>query len=490
MYLKFLKLELKSFLRSKTFATSLAMKILLAFVVVYSILMLLLLGLGSYAFVKKELHLDPLKLLFSLLIYILAFDLILKYFFQQLSTQNIKPFLTMNIAKNKVVKYILLKSSFSFFNWIWAFFYVPFFAQALLDGNFMLAPFNFIGFFVSLICLHYLNNFLNILLNGKGNLIYIFTLLFLIIGALDYYSLVPLRTLSERIFTTIAQQPWLAIIPIVLLLIAAFLAYQTIAKSFYLDEGLAKKVKEGRTQNIAFLNKYGAVGSFINNDIRMLTRNKATKGVLVSSAIFLFYGIIFFVNPQQYEYMFVFAGIFLTGGFQFMFGQRIPSFDSSYYPLMMTLNVPYKEYLNAKWWLMNIVTFVAMILAVFYLFFGVKIYLIILACGIYNLGINSYLVLLGGVFNKSPIDLNSKAKMFAQKNSFNMRSFLLVIPQMLIPMGVFLLVQYLAGFYAGIASIVIMGLLGFLLKDKIFNYIVKLYKSEKYKTLLAFKEAN
>jgi len=35
----------------------------------------------------------------------------------------------------------------------------------------------------------------------------------------------------------------------------------------------------------------------------------------------------------------------------------------------------------------------------------------------------------------------------------------------------------------------LMGLIGFLLRDKIFDQIVKIYKTEKYSTLEAFKKA-
>jgi mitochondrial fission protein ELM1 len=58
----------------------------------------------------------------------------------------------------------------------------------------------------------------------------------------------------------------------------------------------------------------------------------------------------------------VFLGIFVTGGFNFMFGQRVPAWDSSYYPLMMTQNVPYKDFLKAKWALFVIAISVSMIL--------------------------------------------------------------------------------------------------------------------------------
>ncbi len=60
--------------------------------------------------------------------------------------------------------------------------------------------------------------------------------------------------------------------------------------------------------------------------------------------------------------MHIFAGIFVSGGFLFTFGQFVPSWDSSYYQLMMTQNIPYKGYLSSKWWLIVIATFVSTII--------------------------------------------------------------------------------------------------------------------------------
>ena len=115
-----------------------------------------------------------------------------------------------------------------------------------------------------------------------------------------------------------------------------------------------------------------------------------------------FYGCFVFNKGYSHSFMQVFLGIFVTGGFNLMFGQRVPAWDSSYYPLMMTQNVPYKEYLKAKWWLFVIVTAVSMVLATFYVFSQVgTFYFTILRAGLYNLGVNSYLTLLAGAYNKN-----------------------------------------------------------------------------------------
>src|SRR5690606_8469504 len=120
-------------------------------------------------------------------------------------------------------------------------------------------------------------------------------------------------------------------------------------------------------------------------------------------------------------------------------------------------------------------------------FISWEFYLTIFAAGLYNLGVNSYLTLLAGAYNKKPIDLNSRAKSFGGgANNMNMKVVLIMVPQMVLPMAVFAAVKYFFGLEMAVASLAVLGLTGFLLRDKIFDLIVKTYKSQKYSTISAF----
>src|SRR5690606_24239475 len=110
------------------------------------------------------------------------------------------------------------------------------------------------------------------------------------------------------------------------------------------DTGLSVKHAEARTENFTWLDKYGTLGTFLKNDIRLIKRNKRSKQTVWVSLMFLFYGLLFFSNAMEFyrgEGWRIFAGIFVSGGFLFTFGQFVPSWDSSYYPLMMTQNISY-----------------------------------------------------------------------------------------------------------------------------------------------------
>jgi len=447
--------------------------------------MLILAAFFAFFYVKEEMNLDPLKVVSKFLIIGWMLDLALKYLWQEMPTQNIKPFLTLNIRKNTLVNYMLTKTFLTVFSWINSLFFITFFIITLFNGYSFVESFSW---FIGVSLLFYLNNFINIFFNDKETVALALAILFGVVGALGYYNIIPILSYSETFFYGFFAKPYLTLAVIALFAGIWWLCFRYVRKEFYLDQGLEAKKTVGKTENIAFLNKYGVTGTFINNDIKMLRRNKVTRGILLGSFMFLFYGLLMFTSPiYKTPTMNMFMGLFVTGGFQFLFGQRVPAFDSSYYPLMMTLNVPYKEYLKAKWWLINIVTAVSMVVALFYAYFGWELYVTFFAAGLYNIGVNSQFTLWSGAFNKTQIDLNSKEKRIGQKNSFNLKALLLLIPKMVLPMVVFGLMKYFVGITAGVVSIAILGATGFLLREKIFDIIVRHYKVEKYSTLDAFK---
>lgn len=485
MLQRFIKLEFKRFFRSSSLAANVIVKVFQLLGMLYFLAMFVFIAFGAYYFPKKEMHIDPVLVISRFLIYWLVADLFLRYFFQQMPTQNIKPFLTMNIKKSTLVNYMIGKTFSSFFSWGGLFIYIPLLVILLYNGHSVAGS---VSWIFAIIILSFCSNFLNILLNGKDAVVWVIGIILVAFAGLDYYKIISLSSFSELIFTKFYNHWWTIIVPILLMLIGFFIVKKFIKENFYLDKGLEMKQEVGKTESIQFLNKYGVLGTFINNDIRMIKRSKAAKSIALGSFLFLFYGLLLFSSPTyKTAYMQLFMGLFVTGGFLFMFGQRVPSFDSSYYPLMMTLNVPYKEYLKAKWWLIVSAVGVSMVLAIAYAFVSWELYFTFLAGGLYNIGVNSQIVLLSGAYNKNPIDLNARGKSFGKKNNFSFKSILMILPQMVLPMAVFAGTKYLFGTTAAVASLGFLGLIGFLFREKFFDFIVKLYKKEKYTTIKAFK---
>jgi len=487
MFKKFLFLEWKSFTRSASFGTNLALKIVLGFVALIYGIMFLFLGIGLFYALKKQ-NLDPLFEVNKYVIYYLIFDLLIRLFLQKIPVMNIRPLLTLPIKKSTIVNFSLGKTMISFFNFVPAFFFVPFSIVLLVEGYDIISV---ILWHLAMLALFYANNFLNILLNNKDYLFIIFFIVFAALGIAQYYDYFNISDYTIGFFQGLFATKYLFVIPIFLVIGLYAITFNFFKKNLHLDTGLSSKHDIARTEEFVWLDQFGTIGTFLKNDIRLIKRNKRSKTTIFMSVLFLFYGLLFFtggIEAYDNPMMKMFAGIFVSGGFLFTFGQFVPSWDSAYFPLMMTQNIPYKGYLNAKWWLIVITTVVSTILCSFYLYYGLETYLIIIAAAIFNIGVNSHLVLLGGAYVKTPIDLNSSKGAFGDKKAFNMKTMLISLPKMLLPMLIYIAGYKLISPNAGLILVALCGAIGFAFRNKVFSMIEKIYKAEKYSTISSYKQ--
>lgn len=485
MIKKFLYLEWKAFIRSASFGTNLALKILLGFLAILYSFILLMAGIGAFYGLKK-MNLDPLQQVNKFLIYYFLIDLGIRLLLQKIPVMNIRPLLALPFKRPTIVNFSIGKTLLSFFNFLHAFFFLPFTIVLLIEGYDVVSV---ILWHLAMVALVYSNNFLNIILTNKDNVFAIFIVIVLVLGGFQYYHYFDITTYTSVFFDGLFSTKGLFLLPVLALMGLYYYTYVYLKNNLYLDAGLSTKHEIAKTENLTWLNQFGTLGTFLKNDIKLIKRNKRSRTTVVMSLLFLFYGLIFFrENSHQPEVMRIFAGIFVSGGFLFTFGQFVPSWDSSYYPLMMTQNISYKGYLSSKWWLVVIATFISTILASFYLFYGWQVYLTIVVGAIYNIGVNSHLVLLGGAYTKTPIDLAMSKGAFGNKKAFNTNTMLLSLPKLVLPLLLYWAGSSLMNPNLGLVFVAIAGVLGFALRDKVFSLIEKIYKTEKYKTIDAYKQ--
>ena len=486
MFKMFLKLNWKEFNRSKSLGGKTVAKVFKWFGIVYVAILSLAWGI-ILSWPKEEDVMAPFLYINKQLIYGLVYLVVMRYFIQSLPVLNIKPLLLTPLLKKKIVRYVVLKTVPTYFNILPLFFLIPF--SISLSQNDEFSALGLIFWNINLVGLIYLTNFFNFLLNNKRNLIYVLGAFLALIKALDYYSIVDFTIYSEKFFYFFYETPYVALFTWVLV----FWLYNYVSTFFYnglyIDKGIKSKVKEANLEDYSWLDSLGKTAVFIKNDLRLLKRSKRARMAVYMGIGLLFYGLIFQSSEELLGSTFTFFGyLFSTGGFLFMFGSFVPSWDSQYYPLMMTQNIEYKEYLNSKWSLMIIGTIISTILASFiYSFFGINAVFAVLAGSAYNMGVNGYLTLWAGAYTKTPIDLNSSSNAFGDKKALNAKTILVGIPQMLVPILVYFFGNLYYDHMTACLLVAGLGFLGIFLKPLAFSLIMKAYKSEKYSTLKAYK---
>ena len=490
MIKNFLTFEWKQFARSSYFQKGIGIKILLALAVLYFGGMALLLGIGLFFILKKIIpEVDPIVTVNNFLIFWFIFDLVIRFFMQQLPVMNVKPLMIIPVKRTKVINYLLGKTAISFFNFIPIIIFLPFSIVLLIQGYPVL---NVICWFFAILCLVFSNNFINFLINKSNVVFYVLVSVLAILIGLEFFDLFKVAKPIGVAFNALYNSPLLTIIPLGLLIGLYFLNFNYIRKGFYLDDAVSKKIKEVNASDLSWMDRFGSISTFLKNDLKLIWRNARPKQVMMMSFLFLFYGLIFFTQEAYKDSpaWLAFASVFVTGGFLLTFGQLVPSWDSEYYKMLMSQNIPYRKYLESKWYLMVFGVSLSFILATPYLYFGWKIYGMIAAAALFNIGLNSFITLFGGALNRVPVELNVKAKAFSNTNGFNPTQMLIALPKMVLPMVLFYIPYKFINFESGLLVLGLSGLLGIIFKSFFLNKIEGIYQKGKYKTIAAFGEKN
>ncbi|MFP4844610.1 DUF5687 family protein [Winogradskyella sp. PE311] len=486
----FLNLEWKQYFRSSYWQKSIAINILMVFFALYFIAMFLGLGFGLLFILKKAFpEQDAFVIANGFLFYWIIGDLMMRFFLQKLPVMSVKPLLTLPIKRSTIVNFVLGKSAISFFNFLPLFAIIPFSIMLIREGygTSMVLTWMFTMIITVLII-----NFLNFIIEAfSAEKELSFLPIIAVAGTLfglDYFNILPMKSLIGDGLIYIANNPIFILIPLAILAVFYTYNFKILRDKLFLDSSLKSKVTEVKAADLSWTNRFGDIAPFMQLDLKLIWRNKRTKSMAMLLVIGVLYGLFFYPQPmyREMEFMFAFIGIFSTGFFLINFGQFIPAWDSGYYKMLMSQNIKYEQYLRSKFILMVMSVAILFILGIPYVYFGWKILIAHFAAAVYNVGVNSHVILYGGSFNRKKIDLDKKA-------AFNYQGtgavqWIIGIPLMILPMGLFALVNWLVGFEAAIALLMILGILGIVLHKKLMKVITKKYLDSKYKMINAFSQ--
>lgn len=487
----FINLQWKQYFRSSYWQKSVAINILLILLGLYFVVIFLSVGVALYPLLKQQFpDQDPLLIVNKVLFYWILADMLMRFFFQKLPVMSVKPLLTLPVKRRKVVNYVLGKSAFSFFNFLVLFAAVPFGVMLVINGY---PALNVVSWVLALFLIALIVNFLNFIIESYAAKTELSFLPVIVLAgglfALNYFNLVNFGSFIASGLTAIYNQP-LFLFGLLLLLVGLYaFNFKLLRNKLFLDSSLKSNVKAVNTSNLEWTRKFGDSAPFMQLDLRLIWRNKRPRSSVFILVIGLLYGLFFYPNPIYIEktpWMIGFVGIFVTGIFLINFGQFIPAWDSGYYKLLMSQNIKYEQYLKSKFNLMVFSVVVMFVLSIPYVYFGWKILLAHLAAAVYNIGVNSHVILWGGSFNRKKIDLNQRA-------AFNYQGtgavqWLIGIPLMVLPIAVFGIVFWLFNFEVACLALALLGVIGIVLHQKLMSFIVQKYLDSKYKMINAFSQ--
>lgn len=425
---------------------------------------------------------DPENVLSGMLIYYFLFTFMMRFFLQSIPAIQAVPYLHLPVKRNTLARFLTLKSLSSFFNWIPVFLFLPF------TLNWMIAFYGLASsllWFTSILLFEWTSNFKLIWFKRKntdkpwlGMLVLLAAVTFYFLDSLGIFSL---STISEWFFMSLMTKPIYILLPIFALVFWYYYHITFIKKVIYLEDLVPNQTADHTVSDTFLkLRQFGILGELVLKEVRLLLRNKRSKTVLYLIPLFLLYGLAFY--PQEI-YMektgwLVFVGMFITGGFLMAYGQYTMAWESAHFDFILTSKTSFYDFFKAKYYLMVFVSVLLYLVTIPYIYFGIEIFWLNLAALIYNIGVNSLILLYTASYNKKRMDLSRGAMMNYQ--GFGINNFLIILPLILIPMIIYAPVKAIFGYEIAVITLSGIGVLGLLFHIYFIKLAVKHFEKKRY----------
>lgn len=491
MTLTFINHQWKAFLRSKNTGKTIAVKVTMTILIVYLLLNVLVLSFFLDKILEKLYPASSILESFNrFVLYYFLLDLLMRFQFQELPTLAIKPYLHLPLKRNRIVNYLCFSSVWSGFNFSTLLIALPFLIKVVLMDY---GSVTFWAYLFSVLGLTIFSHFFSLWFKRKVNLngwyLLGFFLLYALVFVLDQKAhFISISDFSAVVFGAITKGPWLCLLPLALGVIMFVVNYLYLRSNLYLEELRSETRERNISTNIPFLGQFGVAGELAVSELKLILRNKRTKSSLRICLIMLFYGLIFYTNPAQYSQFGwkIFASMFMTGIFIINYGQFMYAWQSSHFDGLLVMRVRAEDFIRSKFVLFTLFSTAAFILTIPYVYFGWEILLVQFCMYVWNLGVNSLIILWFANKNHKRLDLSKSA-------SFNWEGvgasqFLVSIPLMLSPFVIYIPFA-IAGFsLAGIMITGFVGLLFILTRSFWVNILVKKFNESRYDIAEGFRQ--
>jgi len=431
---------------------------------------------------------DPVELINGALLYYFFFEFLLRFFLQNVPVLSIQPYLHLPIKKSQFLNFMLRKSQVSVFNLLALFLFTPTAILKVAKEYGALTGLLWLTMIIGMVfTIHFLGILFKKKLNDLPNLLLGMVVLVAGLGALDYFQVISFSSVSKQLFGAVLDQPVFAAIPVLLWVVLYRLNYVYLAKNTYPEEISTKKNKAKVSGDFTFLKRFGRIGELIGLELKLILRHKRPRNSLVMSGLLLFYGLFFYTQDgfQELNGMFLFAGVFVTGSFFINHGQFLLSWESGYFDFIMTRRSNIRQYFEAKYYLFVAACTIAFVASLGYAYFGVEIILFNLAAYLFNIGIGIPFVMRIAMYSPKKIDLNKGAAF--NYEGVGAAQFLIALPVLGLPYVFYgPLAAFGYGNY-GLLLVALIGLVGFLLRNKTIDYLTSSFTKNRHKIAAGFR---
>jgi len=185
------------------------------------------------------------------------------------------------------------------------------------------------------------------------------------------------------------------------------------------------------------------------------------------------------------DYPVVFVGMFMTGIFIINYGQFMFSWQAAHFDGLLVNKLNFADFLKAKYLLFTLVSTLAFIVTIPYVYFGWRVLFIHFMMYLWNLGVNTTIILYFANRNARRIDL-SKAAAFNWEG-VGATQWIISIPLFVTPILVYLPFSFLHYRDLGLAVLGAAGLVMILIRSTLINKLEADFNKRKYTIAEGFR---
>lgn len=428
------------------------------------------------------------------MIWFLAIDFWVRFAMQETPAQNIKQYKLLNIPTKFLLNTFLLRMGLQLYNFFWAFFFVPFGILAIPQ---FYGISGFIGFIVGWWLMFVLNSYWYLLWRTLINRHFLmFILPLLIYGVVIFFGIFydtenqwmfQGSILLMRGFCRWNIFSWLFFVVLLIPLFGINHHYQKMA--IYVEIAKTEVVKQVKTNNMTFLDKFGVIGEYLKLELKSMVRNLVVRKQFLSGTLCMLMLCGLFSFSDIYEgmpFMRIFICIYCFTCLGVMTLTTIMCAEGNYIDGLMVRKETVLALLKAKYYFQCLVLIIPFLFSLMPIIEGKITLMMALGCLFFTSGVVFPFLFQLAVYNDSTIHLNEKLTKAGRDTKVQM-----IMSAMALFLPMLIMYIFVQSFNDDIAAILMMGigLVGTVLHPLWLRNIYNRFMQRRYKNMDGYRNS-
>lgn len=489
MFSTFLRHQWIAFWRSRNKGGTIAAQVLMGFLVLYLIGVCIFTGILLDDLMEKFMPAKDIYFTYNaLIVYYFGLDFIFRLQVQELPAMEVKPYLHLKIARNKLAGFLHTRSLLSPINIFPLLIFTPFCITNIIEEYSAVVG---AMYFIAILSLVVFNNFTALYVKRKSaeniRLIVPAAAVFGLLAALEYLKYVSVASLSDTVFSYIASVPLAGMVFPVLTYTAYTVNDRYLKNNLYLEELSAAQIRK-KPSDYQFLNWFGEAGMLAALELKLIIRNKRPRATVTKGLILLIYGFIFYKEELLLDNQFgklIFPAVFMTGNTILIYGQMMFGWQGAEFDGLLANRISIEAFFKGKYILLILSSFILTLAISLYGFISWKILVLQVACCLYNTGVSTFIMLYFATRNYKFVNISQTARLNWQGVSAT--TMLMTLPFVIAPYLVYLPLSLISPWF-GLAGMTALGLTGLLSYNYWIRILVREFNNRKHKIAAGFRE--